>query len=84
MKYLLADIPSTKSGTICVQPEHYWHCSEGNLGETAERWGRACMDLSECYDAILSSNSNSNWTCKWCTIQFTKLTTICNSMNINE
>ena len=26
-----------RSRTICVQPDKYWHCFEGNLGETAER-----------------------------------------------
>ena len=40
--------------TICVQSGKYWQCFEGNLGETAERQGGARMDLSECYDAILS------------------------------
>ena len=40
--------------TICVQPDKYWHCFEGNLGETAERRGGARMGLSERYDAILS------------------------------
>ena len=40
--------------TICVQPDKYWHCFEGNLGETAKRRGGARMGLSECYDAILS------------------------------
>ena len=32
----------------------YWRCFEGNLGETAERWGRVRMGLSERYVAILS------------------------------
>ena len=45
-----------RSRTICVQPGKYWHCFEGNLGETAERWGRAHMGLSEHYDAIFSWN----------------------------
>ena len=40
--------------TICVQPDKYWHCFEGNLGETAKRRGGARMGLSERYDAILS------------------------------
>ena len=31
-----------------------WHCFEGNLGETAERWSGAHMGLPERYDAILS------------------------------
>ena len=31
----------------CVQPDKYWHCFEGNLGETAERRGKARMGLSE-------------------------------------
>ena len=39
---------------ICVQPDKYWHCFEGNLGETAKRRGGARMGLSERYDAILS------------------------------
>ena len=39
---------------ICVQPDRYWHCLKGNLGETAERRGGARMGLSERYDAILS------------------------------
>ena len=43
-----------RSRTICVQPNKYWHCFGGNLGETAERRGGARMGLSECYDAILS------------------------------
>ena len=45
-----------RSGTICDQPHKHWHYFKGNLGETAERWGGACMGLSECYDAILSRN----------------------------
>ena len=40
--------------TICVQPDKYWNCVEGKIGETAERWGRAGMDLSKCYNAILN------------------------------
>ena len=52
--------------TICVQPDKYWHCFEGNLGETAERRGRARMGLSERYDAILSWNWNWNWFFVWC------------------
>ena len=40
--------------TICVQPDKYWHCFVGNVGETAKRRGGACMSLSERYDAILS------------------------------
>ena len=43
-----------RSRTIYVQPSRYWHCFEGNLGETAERQGGARMGLSKCYDAILS------------------------------
>ena len=43
-----------RSRTICVQPDKYWHCFEGNLGETAERRGGARMSLFERYDAILS------------------------------
>ena len=43
-----------RSRTICVQPDKYWHCFEGNLGETAERRDGARMGLSERYDAILS------------------------------
>ena len=34
-----------RSRTICVQPDKYWHCLEGNLGETAERRGRARMGI---------------------------------------
>ena len=49
----VADIPPLRSRTICVQPDKHWHCLEGNLREIAERQGRACMDLSERYDAIL-------------------------------
>ena len=49
--------------TICVQLGKYWHCFEGNLGETAERRGRAHMGLSERYDAIL--NWNWNWFLSW-------------------
>ena len=30
-----------RSITICVQPGKYWHCFEGNLEETAERWGQS-------------------------------------------
>ena len=44
--------------TICVQSGKYWHCFDRNLGETVERWGRARMGLSECYEAILSWNWN--------------------------
>ena len=51
-----ADIPPLR--TICVQLDKYWHCFDGNLGETAERWDRACMGLSERYDAILNWNWN--------------------------
>ena len=36
-----------RSRTICVQPGKYWHCFKGNLGETAERQGGACMGLSK-------------------------------------
>ena len=43
-----------RSRTICVQLDKYWHCFEGNLGETAESWGGARMGLSERYDEILS------------------------------
>ena len=39
-----------------VKPGKYWHCFEGNLGETVERQGEARMGLSERYDAILSRN----------------------------
>ena len=42
-----------RSRMICVQPDKYWHCFEGNLGETFERRGGAPMGLSECYDDIL-------------------------------
>ena len=35
-----------RSRTICVQPGKYWHCFEGNLGETAKRRGGARMGLS--------------------------------------
>ena len=38
---------SRRSGTVCVQPDKYGHCFDGNLGETAERQGGARMDLSE-------------------------------------
>ena len=41
----------------------------GNLGETAERWARACMGLSERYDAIL----NWNWKPKL-KLQFSSVT----------
>ena len=37
-----------------VFKDKYWHCFEGNLGETAERRGRVRMGLSERYDIILS------------------------------
>ena len=47
-----------RSRTIYVQPGKYWHCFEGNLGETAERRDGARMGLSERYDAILSWNWN--------------------------
>ena len=50
-----------KLGTICVQPDKHWHCFESNLRETAERWGRVRMGLSECYNAILGRNWNWNW-----------------------
>ena len=50
--------------TICVQPGKYWHCFEGNLGETAERRGGARMGLSERYDAILSWN----WSLHLCSV----------------
>ena len=43
-----------RSRTICVQPDKYWYCFEGNLGKTAERRGGARMGLSERYDTILS------------------------------
>ena len=43
-----------RSGTISVQPGKYWHCLEGNLGETGEKRDGARMSLSEHYDAILS------------------------------
>ena len=39
---------------ICVQPGKYWHCFKGNLGKTAERWGRVPMGLSKRCGAILS------------------------------
>ena len=29
------------SRKICIQPDKYWHCVEGDLGETVERWGGA-------------------------------------------
>ena len=50
---------STLRGTICIQPDMPWLCSEGNLGENAETrggggGGGARMGLSEHYDAILS------------------------------
>ena len=51
----------SKLRMICVQPGKYWHCFEGNLGETVERRGRARMGLSECHDAILIQNWNWNW-----------------------
>ena len=35
-----------RSGTICFQSDKRWYCFEGNLGETAERWGGARMGLS--------------------------------------
>ena len=63
---------------ICVQPGKYWHCFKGNLGETAERWGGACMGLSEHYDAILSWNWNIST--EWerpvlkCVLRHSKLT----------
>ena len=38
-----------RSGTICVQPDKYWHCLKGNLGETAERRDGTRMGLSERY-----------------------------------
>ena len=43
-----------RSRTICVQPDKYCHCLEGNLGTTAERRGRARTGLSERYDTTLS------------------------------
>ena len=50
----------SRSRTICVQPEKYWHCFESNVGETAEKQGGARMGLFERYDAILSWNWNWN------------------------
>ena len=44
---------SPRSRTICVQPDKYWQCFEGNPGEIAKRRGGARMGLSQCYDAIL-------------------------------
>ena len=40
----------------CVQPDKYWRCFKGNLGETTERWGGVRTGLSERYNAILSQN----------------------------
>ena len=40
--------------SVFNQANNYWHCFEGNLGETAERRGGARMGLSARYDAILS------------------------------
>ena len=51
-----------KLGMICVQPDKHWHCFEGELGETAERWDRTHKSLSKPKDAILSRNWN--WNCK--------------------
>ena len=52
----MADIPPTKVEIdLCsTRQAKYWHCFEGNLGETAERQGAAHMGLSKRYDAILS------------------------------
>ena len=36
---------SPRSRATCVQPEKYWHCFGGNLGETAETRGGARMGL---------------------------------------
>ena len=49
-----------RARTICVQPDKYWHCFEGNLGETAERRCRVHKGLSKRYDAILSWNWNDH------------------------
>ena len=49
-----------RSRTICVQQDKHWHCFDSNLGETAERQGRARMGLSERYKAILSWKWNWN------------------------
>ena len=47
--------PSKVLNNLCSTRQIiYWHCFEGNLGETAERQGGARMGLSERYDAILS------------------------------
>ena len=43
-----------RSRTICVQPDKYWHCFEGNLGETAERLSGAPVGLSGRFGALLS------------------------------
>ena len=53
-----------RSRTVCVQPDKYWHCFNSILGETAEKWVRAHMGLSERYCAILSWNWN--WSPKGC------------------
>ena len=39
---------------ICVEPQQIWKYFEGDLGETADRQGGGCMDLSERCDAVLS------------------------------
>ena len=52
--YHRGSLDPSRSRTICVKPDKYWHCFEGNLGETAERRGEARIGLSERYDAILS------------------------------
>ena len=50
-----------RSTTICVQPGKYWHCVEGNLGETAERRGDARMGLSERYDELKLKLKTENY-----------------------
>ena len=39
-----------RAGVICLKSDRHRHSFEGNLGNTAGRWGAACMGISEHYD----------------------------------
>ena len=36
------------------QSDEHWKCFKGNVGETCERWGGACMGFSERIDTNLN------------------------------
>ena len=57
-----ADISSFEGGNNLCSSRQTLACFEGNLGETADRWGGARMGPSERYNAILSRNRKwTNW-----------------------